>query len=99
MHIRIITLLVLIIGAFIAPWWSVALGLAICAVAYRNFLEGLVPALILDVLYGAQPLFTAFSGTPPEAVVGIPGFLTAATAVLIVISLFSEGYIRGHVRI
>ncbi len=87
MHIRIITLIVLTIGAFIAPWWSVALGLAICAIAYRNFLEGLIPALILDVLYGAQPLF------------GIPGFLTVMIAVLILLSLCSEGYIRGHVRI
>lgn len=87
MHIRIITLFVLIVGAFIAPWWSVALGLAICAIAYRNFLEGLIPALILDVLYGAQPLF------------GIPGFLTVMIAVLILLSLCSEGYIRGHVRI
>lgn len=87
MSIRLITTLVLIIGAFIAPWWSVALGIVICAIAYRTFLEGLLPAIIIDVLYGAQP------------VLGIPGFLTAATALLIVLSLFSEGYMRGHVRI
>jgi hypothetical protein len=87
MYIRILTVISLTIGAFIAPWWSVALGLAICAVVYRNFLEGLIPAIIIDVLYGAHPIL------------GIPGLFTAATALLIVISLFSEGYIRGHVRI
>lgn len=87
MQIRIITLCALIIGAFVAPWWSVALGIAICAVAYRVFLDGLIPAIIIDVLYGAHPIL------------GIPGFLTVITGLLILFSVFSEGYLRGHVRI
>lgn len=87
MRIRILTLVALIIGAFIAPWWTVAIGIAICAVAYRTFLEALIPALILDVLYGAHPIF------------GIPGFITVATAVLLILSLLAESSIRGHVRI
>ena len=87
MSIRLLTLCALIIGAFIAPWWSVAIGIVLCAIAYRTFLEALIPALILDVLYGAQPIF------------GIPGFITLATAVLLVLSLLAESSIRGHVRI
>ncbi len=87
MSIRFLTLLVLIIGAFIAPWWSVVAGIVLCGVAYRNFLEALVPALIIDVLYGAQPIL------------GIPGFITFSTAVLLVLSLLAESSIRGHVRI
>ncbi|MDQ5927810.1 MAG: hypothetical protein QG633_248 [Patescibacteria group bacterium] len=87
MGIRLLTLFTLIIGAFIAPWWAVAIGIAICALAYRNFLEALIPALILDVLYGAHPIF------------GIPGFITLSTAALLVLSLLAESSIRGHVRI
>lgn len=87
MGIRLLTLLALILGAFIAPWWAVAIGIALCALAYRTFIEALIPALILDVLYGAHPLF------------GIPGFITLATAVLLILSLLAESSIRGHVRI
>ena len=87
MGIRLLTLLALILGAFIAPWWAVAIGIALCALAYRTFIEALIPALILDVLYGAHPLF------------GIPGFITLTTAVLLILSLLAESSIRGHVRI
>ncbi len=87
MRIRLLTGVVLIIGAFIAPWWSVAIGIVVCGVAYRNFLEALLPAIIIDVLYGAHPIF------------GITGFITLATAVLLVVSLLLESSIRGHVRI
>lgn len=87
MYIRLITLIVLIIGSFIAPWWSVMAGLVICVLVYRRFIEGLIPAVIIDVLYGAEPIF------------GINGFLTCITAVLIVLVIISEHYFRSHVRL
>lgn len=82
--IRILTALVLVIGAFIAPWWAVALGMLLCIVAYRAFLEALAPAVVIDVLYGAH---------------SIAGFVTIVTICGIIISIIAERYFRNHVRL
>lgn len=87
MIIRCITTLILVLGAFIASWWAVALATLVCVFAYRKYVEALIPAAIIDILYGAQPIL------------GIPGFITVATIIVVSAVSLSERYLRGHVRL
>lgn len=85
--IRFVTTLVLVLGVFIAPWWSVGIGLVLCIVVYRHYAEALIPGVMLDILYGAQTPFF------------FEGFITVILLILLIISISSERYFRNHVRL
>lgn len=85
--IRFLTTCVLLLGVFIAPWWSVFCGLMLCVVVYRRYVEALIPALAIDMLYGAQTPFF------------FDGFVTIVVLILLGLSLSSERYLRNYVRL
>ncbi len=87
MLIRCITTCVIVLGVFIAPWWSVVLCLLICVLFYRSYVEGLLPAVIIDLMYGAV------------SILGVPASITAITVLFICLSLIAETYLREHVRL
>ncbi|MEK7579550.1 MAG: hypothetical protein AAB460_03420 [Patescibacteria group bacterium] len=82
---RILTIIVLLVGVFFAPWWVVAIALVVSAYAHPRFIEGIAIALIGDILFGAHPLF------------GIPGGLTFVAALSIIIFFISERFLRNYV--
>lgn len=85
--IRMCTWGVLVCGAFIAPWWVVLIGCILCIFVYDLFLEALIPALIIDVIYGAGSFM------------GLPAIATFTIVFFLFVSFGITRYIRGHVRV
>ncbi len=54
---RIIIDILLIVGAFIAPWWLVCLATVVCLFVFESFYEIFAVALSIDVLYGMPMRF------------------------------------------
>lgn len=86
MIIRGITTVILFLGIFIAPWWIVLVGVTLCMIAYRRYIEGLVVALGIDTLYGASMPLSE-------------GFVTVVVVGMLMTSVLLERYIRSNVRL
>ncbi len=82
---RILTILVLLVGAFVAPFWVTAIALVLASYAHPRFVEGIAIALIADLSFGAYPMF------------GIPGFLTLVACASVILFFISEPFLRSHV--
>jgi len=57
---RILVDVILVVGAFLLPWWVTAiLGLA-ALFYFKNFYEAIAIGLVLDSIYGTSAIFNSF---------------------------------------
>ncbi len=79
---RISIAIIVIVSAFVLPWWVPAAVSLYGALRFPFFLEALVAGVIIDVLYGTHNIL------------GIPGFATLCALVLISVMTFVRSRIR-----
>lgn len=79
---RYIIASIVIVSAFMLPWWVPAAVSLYGALRFPFFLEALVAGVIIDVLYGTHDIL------------GIPGFAVLCALVLIIVMTFVRSRIR-----
>ncbi len=88
MWFRLISLCVLLIGAFTLPFWVTVILGVLAIIRFPNFFEIVIVGLFIDALYGV-PLVRFFN---------IPLFCTITSTLLVLLSvwlrtaMFSEKY-------
>lgn len=60
MVVRLVWNILLLILAFLVPWWITVLCTLAALFYFKSFYEAVLVGLILDALYGSYVLFPAF---------------------------------------